>query len=147
MKIRNMVEADAEDLMEVLGDPDVMTYIEPPYSMEEVKDFIREAGMSESPAVYSAVNDEGEFVGYVIWHEYDDDSMEIGWLLKKKHWGKGYATALTKELVERTAKMGMNAVIECDPEQEITKKIALKEGFEYKGIEDDLCVYVKELKA
>ena len=146
MKIRNMVEADAEDLMEVLGDPDVMTYIEPPYSMEEVKDFIREAGMSESPAVYSAENDEGEFVGYVIYHEYDDDSMEIGWLLKKKYWNKGYATELTRELAARTAAMGKKAVIECDPEQEITKKIALKAGFEYKGIEDDLCVYVKELK-
>ena len=28
--IRNMAESDAEDLLEVLGDPDVMTYIEPP---------------------------------------------------------------------------------------------------------------------
>ncbi len=146
MKIRNMVESDAEDLMEVLGDPDVMTYIEPPYSIEEVKDFIREAGLGESPAVYSAENDDGEFVGYVIWHDYDDDSMEIGWLLKKKHWGKGYATALTKELADRTAAMGKKAVIECDPEQEITKKIALKAGFEYQGIEDDLCVYVKDFK-
>ena len=36
------------------------------------------------------------------------------------------------------------SVDKCDPEQEITKKIALKAGFEYKGIEEDLCVYVKE---
>ena len=45
--------------------------------MEEVKDFIREAGLGESPAVYSAENDEGEFVGYVIWHEYDEDTLVV----------------------------------------------------------------------
>ena len=128
----------------MLGDPDVMTYIEPPYTMEQVREFIIEAGMGESPAVYSVENAEGEYVGYVIYHEYDDDSMEIGRLLKKKYWGRGYASALTEELAARTAAMGKKSVIECDPEQEITKKIALKAGFEYKGIEDDLCVYVKE---
>ncbi len=30
MKIRRMLETDAGDLLEVLGDPEIMTYIEPP---------------------------------------------------------------------------------------------------------------------
>lgn len=143
MKIRKMRETDEQDLYEVLSDPDVMRYIEPPFSMEQTRKFIKECGMCEPPRVYAVENDNEEFVGYVIFHEYDSDSMEIGWLFKKKYWGKGYATKLTRELLGKARTLGKNAVIECDPEQEITKKIANNLGFKYMGIEDDMCVFVK----
>lgn len=38
-----------------------------------------------------------------------------------------------------------NAVIECDPKQDITRTIALNAGFEYMGIIDNLCVFRKAL--
>ena len=37
MKIRKMRETDEQDLYEVLSDPDVMRYIEPPFSMEQTR--------------------------------------------------------------------------------------------------------------
>ena len=129
MRIRRFTEADATDLYEVLSDPEVMKYIDPPYSMEKTKQFINNFGLCEPPKVYAAENDEAEFVGYVIFHEYDSDSMEIGWLIKKKYWGKGYATELTRELLHKATALGKQAVIECDPKQEITKTIALHAGF------------------
>ena len=36
------------------------------------------------------------FIGYVIYHTYDETSMELGWVLDRKEWGKGYASAITK---------------------------------------------------
>ncbi len=62
-------------MLEVLGDPEIMTYIEPPFDMDRVREFIQKAGMGEPPAVYAAENDEGEFVGYVIYHEYGEDGL------------------------------------------------------------------------
>ncbi len=143
MKIRKMSESDAQDLYEVLSDPDVMKYIEAPYTMEQTKQFISSCGLCEPPKVYSAENDAGDFVGYVIFHEFDSTSMEIGWLIKKKYWSKGYATELTKQLIDKTYALGKNAVIECAPEQEISKKIAARAGFDFKGIKDNLCVFEK----
>jgi len=143
MKIRNMTTNDVQDLFEVLSDPDVMKYIEPPFTIEQTKQFITDCGLCEPSLVYAVENDNKEFIGYVIFHEYDSDSMEIGWLLKKKHWGKGYATELTRELIERARILGKNAIIECDQEQEITKKIALHAGFEYKGTDGNLCIFSK----
>ncbi len=143
MRIRDITASDTQDLYEILSDPDVMKYIEPPFSMEQVKQFINDYGSSEPRKVYAAENDEGEFIGYVIFHEYDPGSMEIGWLLKKKHWGKGYASRLTKELLKRARALGKNAVIECDPRQEITKRIAKNAGFEYKGVTNGLCVFLR----
>ncbi len=145
MRIRRFTESDATHLYEVLSDPEVMKYIEPPYSMEKTKQFINNFGLCEPPKVYAAENDEAEFVGYVIFHEYDSDSMEIGWLLKKKHWEKGYATELTKVLLEWSRNLGKNAVIEYDPKHDITRTIALNAGFEYMGIIDNLCVFRKAL--
>lgn len=145
MKIRNMTELDTKDLYEVLSDPDVMKYIEPPYSLEQTKRFLVDCGMCKPPRVYAAENDEGVFVGYVIFHEYSYDSMEIGWLIKKKYWHRGYATELTIDLIERARTMGKNVIIECAPEQECTKKIALKAGFEYQGIEDGVCIFINAI--
>ena len=143
--IRKMTESDTQDLYEVISDPDVMKYIEPPFSMEQTKQFLKDFGLCNPPIIYAAENDDGEFIGYVIFHEYDSDSMEIGWLLKKKHWEKGYATELTKVLLEWSRNLGKNAVIECDPKQDITRTIALNAGFEYMGIIDNLCVFRKAL--
>ncbi len=142
MKIRKLKYSDLDDMFEVLSDPDVMKYIEPVYSRDKTSDFLNAAGLSDNPLIYAAENDEGEFVGYVIFHDYDNDSMEIGWLLKKKYWGRGYAKALTRILLDKCRQSGKKAVIECDPGQEITGKIAENAGFEYKGIDKGLCLYL-----
>ena len=71
MKIRKFEERDLQDLYEVISDPNVMEYIEPPYTMEQTKHFLQKEGLSESPRILAAENDAGEFVGYVIYHEFN----------------------------------------------------------------------------
>ena len=46
------------------------------------------------------------------------------------------ATALTRDLLHKATVLGKQAVIECDPKQEITKTIAIHAGFDYIGIKD-----------
>jgi hypothetical protein len=62
---------------------------------------------------------------------------------QEKALGQGICDALTSELLERTKELGKSAVIECDPEQDITKKIAIRAGLDFKGIEDGLCLFAK----
>ena len=38
---------------------------------------------------------EGEFLGYAIYHCYDERSCELGWVLKPAFWHKGYADEMT----------------------------------------------------
>ena len=140
LSIRKMKETDLESLYTLLSDSKVMKYLEEPYTKAQTLDFILNAGMSEPPFVY-AVDDENEFIGYVIFHDYDDISYEIGWVLYPGYWGKGYASHLTKIMIEKAFEMKKQVVIECDPNQIATKQIAIKFGFHYEGIEDDLEVY------
>ena len=127
LTIRKMREQDLEPLHRLLSDPEVMRYLEPPFTREKTERFLR-AAMAENPPVWAAEKD-GEFIGYVIWHGYEEDSMELGWVLLPEYWGKGYASALTGQLMARTAEQGKKPVIECDPGQEVTKHIAEKMGF------------------
>ena len=83
-------------------------------------------------------------MGYVIYHDYDSRSKEIGWVLKKAYWGQGWGNLLTKQLVAMADAEGKEAVIECVPEQLVTKKIAKSNGFRKDGERDGLTVYRRE---
>ena len=140
LTIRNMNENDFESLYGLLSDPQVMRYLEAPYTKEKAKQFLKNAGLSDPPLIY-AVDKNGMMIGYVIFHEYDDVGMEIGWVLHPRCWGNGYASYLTERLIERALDLGRQPVIECVPEQEATKHIALKYGFEYEGKKDGLEIF------
>lgn len=140
MIIRKMVAEDIEPLYELISNAQVMEYIEPPYSREKAEEFLFSAGLSETPLIY-AVEENSHFIGYAIYHDYDNESMEIGWLLYPDYWNKGYASNLTKILIEKAFSANKDVVIECCPLQEVSRHIANKFGFEYEGNIDNLDVF------
>lgn len=88
-----------------------------------------------------AAEENGVFLGYVIYHAYDEESVEIGWVLLPEYWGQGYALALTDRMISWARQEQKSVVIECAPAQEATKRIAVKKGFRDCGICDGLAVY------
>ena len=78
LSIRRMNEGDADALYGVLSDPEIMKYLEPPYSREATVQFLHDAGMCEPPLVWAVDDARGRFIGYVIYHKYDEHSMELG---------------------------------------------------------------------
>lgn len=135
-----MSERDIESLFSLLSDEDVMRYIEPAFTREKAQEFLMSAGLSEEPLIYTVDNDSA-FVGYVIFHAFDEDSIEIGWVLHKRFWGKGYAQNLTKMLIDKAFSLEKDVIIEHSTEQEATKHIAIKFGFTYLGRFDNLDRY------
>ena len=138
--IRKMQPSDADALYRLLSAPKVMRYLEPPFDRAKTEAFLRRAGLAEPPLVYAAEENEA-FIGYVIYHAYDEQSVEIGWVLLPEYWGHGYASALTDRLIDRARQAQKSVVIECAPAQEATKRIARKKGFRVCGICDGLAVY------
>ncbi len=140
LTIRSMTKRDLEPLYDLLSDSRVMHFLEPTYTREKTEEFLIHAGLSNPPLIYS-VDEDGQFIGYVIYHDYDEDSIEIGWVLHPNYWRKGYATHLTKLLKERALSSKKQVVIECSPKQEVTKHIAYKNGFSYEGLINGLDVF------
>ena len=140
LAIRRMTEKDLGPLTELLSDSRVMCHLEPPFSSEQSRAFLDEAGLAEPPLVY-AVEDGSGFVGYVIYHKFDETSVEIGWVLTSRAWGQGYATELTHVLLGWAQAAGKDVVIECVPEQVATRRIAERFGFSQEGERDGLIVF------
>lgn len=135
-----MKKTDLMPLFRLLSDEKVMEHIEPVFDLGKTRAFLESAGLCTEPLIW-AVEDDEAFIGYVIYHDYDETSREIGWVLCPEHWGKGYATELTKELMKRAFADGKDTVIECAPAQEVTKHIALKLGFKPDGQRDGCEVF------
>lgn len=138
--IRNFSMEDVDDLYEVLSDKDVMIHIESAFDRERTKEFIQVAGMCEPPLVYAIVwKLTGKVIGHAIFHPYEEFDYEIGWILNKEYWGKGIADEVTKEIINYARHLGISScVIECDTKQNASKRIALKNGFAYEGVIDNL---------
>ena len=138
--IRRMKSSDADALYRLLSDPEVMRYLEPLYDRAQTEAFLHRAGLSEPPLVYAA-EASGNFIGYVIYHAYDADSVESAGCCSRNIGGHGCASALTDRLIDRARQERKSVVIECAPAQEATKRIASKQGFRDCGICDGLAVY------
>ena len=111
---------DETDLLFQLdGDADVMKYITLgiPRTMDEVIEksmlycnLIKTKQIFGIFAAYTINSDE-----YIGWFQFEkdkefEDSIEIGWRLKKQYWGNGYATEVAIVLCELGIKMGKTIV-------------------------------------
>ncbi len=139
--IRKFTQNDLEPLHALLSDPEVMRYLEPPFTHEQTERFLKTQALISSPRILAVDDEDHCFAGYVIFHDYDDTGKEIGWVLKKEIWGHGMAGLLTKQLIVMAAAEGKGAVIECVPDQPATRAVAEKHGFQKIGESGGLDIY------
>jgi RimJ/RimL family protein N-acetyltransferase len=129
--IRKFERSDLDALFLVLNDPDVMEYIEEPFSYEKTQKFLEENGLVDPARVYAVeLKESKELIGHVIFHQYENESYEVGWILSKRFWGQGIADEVTKALIDHARKRSIySLVIECAPEQTASQRIAKNNGF------------------
>lgn len=146
--LRKMSYEDAQDLHSVLSDSEVMKYIEPPFDMDKTLEFIKTAGLCDPPLVLAVEwKETGRVIGHAVFHPYDKSFYEIGWILHRDYWGKGIAGEITCALIARAGELkAVGCVIEFDPRQTASERIAVKNGFTYEGHSGGLDIYKKYLK-
>lgn len=141
LRIRRFRQDDADALYRLLSDPEVMHFLEPPYTRRQAKDFLVRAGLCSPPKILAVETRAGTFAGYVIWHPYGRDAWELGWVLCRDAWHKGYARELTEAFIEEARGRTRTLVLECVPAQQATRAIALQNHFVYAGREDGCHIY------
>ena len=146
--IRNIKMTDTDDLYQAYSDELVMMYIEPVFDMQRTKEFVQVAGLCEPPLVYAIVwKITGRVIGHVIFHSYERNDYEIGWILNKDYRGMGIADEVTKALINYARHLGVEScVIECDTKQIVSKKIAIKNRFVYESKEGNLERYRLDMR-
>ena len=132
--------------MEFVGNY-VMEYIEAPFTLENTKDFLNKNALSYPPRVFALEYKENKkLIGHIIFHEYDKESYEIGFILSQDYWGCGIADEITKSLINYAKNKNIHSlIIECDKRQLATQKITTNNNFKLISSED-LLVYELDLE-
>lgn len=147
LRIRPLNAQDTEELHAVLSDAAVMRYIEAPFSHRQTAAFIERVNTAEPPLAYATVwKETNTVIGQLIYHPYDGKSWELGWVLHRAWWRRGIADELTAAAIADARQRGIPAlVIECVPDQLVTRHIAEKHGFRFAGEENGLAVFRREI--
>jgi ribosomal-protein-alanine N-acetyltransferase len=163
--LRPLSESDLDISVEILTDPQVMRYVTAQVMRYVTAAYTREQVAEEMPValkrggggcigIWCVVDRAaGEKLGTAVllpipieekdtnWDlvggpDLPDREIEIGYMLKPKAWGKGYATEITKRLLkfafEATPLEEIVAVT--DPHNEASKSVLLKSGLRYEGM-------------
>lgn len=79
-----------------------------------------------------------ELVGFAKLVDFDNKYIEVGYALLKKHWGFGYASEITQELVKYGKKYfpkkQIMAIVNLG--NQASKKVLLKQGFSLYKVDD-----------
>ena len=143
--LRNWTSSDAENLFEICRDDEVMKYIgtgKGYKTLQEAEDFLswavnyqEENGFCRWAVVEKS---SGEIIGSCGFaRPHGTTEIELGYLLARKHWGKGFAT----EAAEACLRFGFNKldfreiIAMTDLENTASQKVLEKIGFTKRGIE------------
>ena len=132
---------EADLLFQLDGDADVMKYIT--LGIPRTMDEVIEKSMPRILKSYQDKTDFGIFAAYLInsekyigWFQFEkdkefEDSIEIGWRLKKQYWGNGYATEVATVLCELGIKMGKTIVARAMIENIASIRVMEKAGLKF----------------
>ena len=134
---------DFENTYAHQSDLDTMRYIHKARDREEVKASLDKSILHYQKHGFSIGSvfekETGAFIGRagLFYLGYDDTQteIEVGYILNKKFWGKGYATELAKAIIEWGFQhLPINKLIAViHPENEKSRHVIKKTGMEYVG--------------
>lgn len=144
LTIKPLVSNDAESLLEIFSDPEVMRYwnTSPWTTIQDSLDFINESNDSmqrqESLVLGVYLKSTGELAGKCMLFSYEKESKraEIGFGLGRSYWGKGYINEAGEALIQYGFdSLGLRRIeAEIDPENQPSAKALEKLGFSREGL-------------
>ncbi len=143
LRLRQLNTHDIEDLVTLNSDPQVMEYIHPgsTSSVEQESkavDRIRELCRDKPGFGVWAIETraDNEFIGLALLKElYDTGENEVGYRLIPSAWGRGYATEISRALVQHGFDtLGLDLIVGITfPGNEASRRVLEKSGLKYAG--------------
>ena len=138
--LKEFTNDNEDNLFRLNGNADVMKYIRPPETdiniikklINKIIKYYRDNPGLGVWAGYEKQSD--KFIGFFeLAHLDTTDEIEVGYRLFKEYWGKGYATEMTKVLIDYGFNtMGLNQIAGIThPENFASQNVLLKSGLTY----------------
>ena len=99
--IREFHLEDVDDLQEILGDEQVMEYLEPPYERDRTEEFLKGFCIEGKNALAVEHKESGKVIGYVLFKSCGQREVyEIAWVFHRSFWRMGYAYEACRMLID-----------------------------------------------
>ena len=147
IKLAKYIESDFDLFKTMVSDDETMKYIAGSgWTASQARihfDSMLEINCKEEGlGFYKVVNQENEFIGNCSLerYKYDPEILEIGYVIKKEFWRKGYGSAICQEILAKAnhlyPKLEVIAII--NPDNLASKTLLEKHGFElyFRGLEE-----------
>lgn len=138
LKFRKMSKNDFDDIAEMLLDKEVMEFWQYDFSNQDIEEWIEKNKDGKYFLAFDKTTD--EVVGQVALMPAEIDNKhyyEIGYIFKRKFWGRGYATEAAKAFIDyaiNVRKIKKNDIIlEIRPENERSVKVAKRLNMTVQG--------------
>ena len=128
--LRRYQEEDLQDLFEYLSDKKVVEF-EPykPMSLEEAKENLAWRMQTEE-MVAIELKSSRKMIGNIYLGKREFEALEIGYVLNRNHWGRGYAREGCEALIRQAFLKGVHRVYaQCDPNNTGSWKLLEALGF------------------
>ena len=128
--LRRYRSSDLHDLHEYLSDPEVVKF-EPylPMTMEQAQENLAWR-ISTDEMIAIELKDTGKMIGNVYLGKRDFDSLEIGYVMNRAYWGKGYAAESCNALIDQAFANGIHRIYaKCDPKNTASWRLLERLGF------------------
>jgi RimJ/RimL family protein N-acetyltransferase len=141
LRFRPYVEKDRESYLMLVTDPDVMRHVEQgPPTPEIAKEWWQKILNRKYPGKRWCVESlsEPDFIGHAMINAYEE-SHELGYVLPKNQWGKGYATEIARALAAFSLDdMGLDHVLATvDIDHATSINVLEKTGFMFHRFDHD----------
>lgn len=128
--LRRYCPSDLEDLFAILSDPEVVKF-EPykPMTMEEARENLAWR-ISTDEMIAIELKENHRMIGNVYLGRREFDSLEIGYVLNRDEWGKGYALEACEALIQKAFEQDIHRIYaECDPKNRASWCLLERLGF------------------
>lgn len=140
LNLRRPRMSDSAVFFEMENDPEVYRYLPPgrPFSQEEVdrrlKEMINEE-LARAPFGVWVVEHlkSQEAIGWALLMKVAEDDHRLGYVIRKKFWGQGYATEIAKAVADFGISKGLSEIFAVtSPDNLASSKVLEKIGFKFK---------------
>lgn len=137
--LRRWTEKDLPFLIQLETDPDVVKHTTVRFPLSKEKIEVRLNNQIQQQQNYDPFgiwlvesSDHQEFIGWCMLLPRNENQIELGYMIKKDLWNKGYTTEIVKNLVQYAKDhSAVTLVAKIDPENSASEKVLQKNKFQF----------------
>lgn len=135
--LRPLRSDDAAAMHIAMSDVDLMSWWSsaPHTSLEQTQDYVNINAAGDQYMTWAITHDNDEALGWVVFVEHRDAVKELGYILRRSHWGKGIAREAVRRVIRHGFDdLGLRKIIaDTDPENMPSNALLQQLGFQKEG--------------